>query len=163
MTERQISATSGTPLRQSLEAHDRTAYFYPPVPPLQYPPPARTSPGKRHSEGQNAGNARVQSSISSASESSAFSYRKIQTSTPDSYWPSPTLERTLVNNDQQYPTRWEYSGSTGAGHGHPKSEMTETASPALASIRERRQIQAEEDDEEEEDHAIWVLVRMLTP
>lgn len=161
MTQRQISATSGTPLRQSLEAHDRTAYIYPPVPSIQHPPPARTSPGKRHFEGQNAGNTRVQGSISSASESSAFSYRKNQTPTPDSYWPSPTLERTLVNSDQQYPTQWHYSGSTRAGPGHHKSEMMETASPPLASVQERRQI-VEDDDEEEEDHAIWVLVRLST-
>lgn len=159
MTDRNTSAASGTPLRQSFEAHDRPIYSYPPVPALQHPPPARINYSKRYSEGQATDNTRVQSSVSSASGSSSFSYRKHQTPTPDSYWPSPTRERTLVNSDQHYPTQWHSSGSARVGHNHHKSEMTERPSPALTHIRERRQIEQEHDDDgEDDDHAIWVLV-----
>lgn len=162
MTARNVSAASGTPLRQSLDAPDQPVYFYPQVPSIQHPPPARINYAKRFSEGQATDNTRVQSSVSSASGSSSFSYRKHQTPTPDLHWPSPTRERTLVNSDGQYPTQWHSSGSARAGHSHNKSEMTERPSPALAHIRERRQLEQEneEDEYEEDDHAIWILVRM---
>lgn len=159
MTDRNTSAASSTPLRQSFDAHDRPVYFYPPVPALQHPPPARINHAKRYSEGQVTDNTRVQSSLSSASGSSSFSYRKHQTPTPDSHWASPTRERTLVNSDQHHPTKWHPSGSARVGHSHHKSEITERSSPALAHIRERRQVEQEHDNcEEEDDHAIWVLV-----
>lgn len=159
MTDRNTSAAGGgTPLRQSLEAHGPSAYCYPSIPTLQHPPPARINYAKRYSEGQATDNTRVQSSVSSASGSSSFSYRKHQTPTPDSHWPSPTRERTLVNSDQHHPTQWHSSGSARVGHSHHKSEMTERSSPPLAHIRERRLIEQEQDDDYEDDHAIWVLV-----
>lgn len=171
MTDRGTPAASGNPLQQNLDTTDRQVYAYPPFSTLQHPPPARISSAKRLSEGQATDKTRVQSSVSSASGSSSFSYRKHQTLTPDSQWPSPTCERTLVNSDQrsdkQHSPQWHAPGSARVSHSHKRSEMTERQSrqsPPVSRIHERRQIEQEhdEDDDEEDDHAIWILVRIST-
>lgn len=161
MSDRNIPAAGGSPLSyQSTTVPERSNYSYPSVPHPQYPPPARLVYPKRLSEGQVTDNTRVQSSVSSASDSSNFSYRKHQAPTPDSHWPSPTCERTLVSSDQQTSTQWRSSHSPRNMHKYKKSEMTERQSTALSHSHERRQIEQDDDDEDEEDdHAIWILVR----
>ncbi|KAK5944584.1 hypothetical protein PMZ80_003866 [Knufia obscura] len=160
MTQRQISAETSGPFQGSLEAHDRQKYFYPPMPTLEQPPAARINYAKRFSE-QTTEGTRIHSSVSSASGSSGLSYQKQQIPSPASRWPSPTIERTLVNSDQYNPhqsIQWQQIDSTRVGHSHNRSEMAETNSPALAYIRERRQIEEEvEEEENENDHAMWVL------
>ena len=157
MTDRHLSSASGRPLRSdSLEGQDRIQYYYPPIPNVRAPPPAHVAYSHYHPE-----SARVQSSVSTESGSSQESYQKRKPPSSASRWPSPTLERTLVNSDQ-----YHASQSTQRVESEPitirynkRSEMVETNSPALAYIRNRRQIEEEDHEEEEEDdHALWVLV-----
>lgn len=160
MTQRQLSAVnSGSLFLGSAEAHNQQNYFYPPVPSLQQPAAARINYARRSSE-QTTERTKVQSSVSSASGSSGLSYQKQQTPSLGSRWPSPTLERTLVNSDQTQPrqaTQWQPPGSARAVQSHKRPEMTETNSPALAYIHARRQIEEEDEDKEDNDHAMWVL------
>lgn len=160
MTDRDIPAPSGSPFHPSPNAYDRPNITYPQVSTLQHPPPARINHAKRLSEGQATDNTRVQGSMSSASESSSFSYRKQQAPIADSHWPSPTRERTLVNSEPHNSTQWRSSDSARMSHSHKKSVMTERQSSALSHIHERRQLEQDhEDEDEEDDHAIWILVR----
>lgn len=158
MTDRQLSSASGRPLRSnSLEGQDRVQYHYPPIPTVKTPPPARIAYGHSRPNGN-----RVHGSISTESGSSQSSYQQRKTPSSASQWPSPTLEQTLVNSDRHYSAQ-----STQRRGSEPvtikqnkRSEMVETNSPALAYIRDRRQIEEEDFDEEEDedDHALWVLV-----
>lgn len=160
MTQRQMSAVNGRSLfHGSAEAHDRQNYLYPPVPPLQQPPPARINDAKKSSE-QATGPTRVRSPVSSVSGSSGLSYQKHHPSSSGSRWPSPTLERTLVNSDQARPRQsgqWQPSGPAGVVQSYNRSEMAETNSPALAYVRARRQIEEQDKHEEDNDHAMWVV------
>lgn len=159
MTDRHLSSASGRPLRSSSlegQGQERVQYYYPPIPSIRAPPPARIAYGQHYPEG------RVQSSISTESGSSQTSYQQRKTPSPASQWPSPTLERTLVNSDPYYSSQSiQRPGSEPVTRSHYKrSEMVENNSPALAYIRDRRQIEEEDDAEEEDDddHALWVLV-----
>lgn len=164
MTDRHLSSASARPLRSSsLEGQgqdqERVQYYYPPIHNIRTPPAARVAHGQqRYFEN------RVQSSISTESGSSQTSYYQQRKATPPSstsQWPSPTLERTLVNSDQRYPSpSIQKPGSEPVTRSHYKrSEMVETNSPALAYIRDRRQIEEEDyEEEDEDDHALWVLV-----
>jgi len=160
---RQISAATNGPFQGSPEAHDRQIYFYPqvPTPTLQQPPAARINYAKRFSE-QTTEGTRGHSSVSSASGSSGLSYLKKQTPlpSPSARWPSPTLERTLVDSDQynaKSSTQWQPPGSARAVHSHRRSDMAETNSAAQAYIHDRRQVEQEDAEEEENDHAMWVV------
>lgn len=161
MTQRHMLSASDSPIRRSLEATDQTQYFYPPVPSVQRPSAAHLYHGKRLSDGQKLEESRVHSSISAASGSSAFSYQKRQSPSPNSQWPSPTLERTLVNSDDFYQNqynKWDRRESSSTSHGHKRSEIRDISSPAQTYAKERRQIHEEQDDDDDDDHALWVLV-----
>ncbi|KAK5097070.1 hypothetical protein LTS08_007090 [Lithohypha guttulata] len=164
MNQRHLSCASAAPLHARPEAHDRQNYYYPPIPGVQRPSAAHLNSDRRFSGGYRTEDARVQSSVSTASGSSDLSYQKTQNHihSPSSQWRSHTLEETLVNGNSGpfVPTRsmqWHAHSGPRRNTFYKQSEMTQTSSPALAYIRERRQLEEEDDEEVEDDHAMWVL------
>lgn len=165
MSQRHLSSASGAPLCRGHETDEHQPYYYPPI---HRPSTAHISIGKPCYEGQATDNARLNGSISSGSGSSGISQHKRQarSGSHSPPWPSPTLVQTAVSNHTNNHRRQSSSYQPpfpGVAHSHKVSQTGQTNSPALAYVRERRQIEEDDDEEEEHDHALWVWVGYILP
>ena len=164
MTSRQYTSAGGQAVQNgTIETQQRAQYYYPAIFTPQIPPTAYIAHGNPHSRTGGLEGDRTHSTASSGSGSSQDSYHKQKTPSFGSQWPSPTLDRTLVDSDPFYSsqsTQRHDSLPTKTRQSSRQPEMVEANSPALAYIRERQRIEEQDvEEDDEDDHALWVLVR----
>lgn len=160
MDRRHYSTTSATPLRMSTDAHDRPSYDYSQTPTIQRPPPALSPQAKNPSRIRTNDIANVQSAGASDTSGSSRDLFEKQVDTQ----PFPRTSHR--------PSQHDWQGADAARHArHPRQntrptrngrgqpEMLERSSPALAYIRQQRQIEKEDEEEDSAEHALWILVR----